>query len=443
VLDSVAEGAVGIDWRGAELRNSTAGVTADWLDVAADEPEAAGAAGERYSAPIDLDRLPTRQEAYQQARADFEVSHGRGRGSPLDTRALLPDDIALPEVAQPEGALPDQVEVPEAEEADESGAGADGAEPDYGPAGDAPGEARLVARVDAPDLPTPGPASDYGPPPARPDGTPIPCFDGPPAREQTAQGRLGDCGVIATIGAIAAHRPEAIRDCVRPNDDGSYEVRLHETRYVSEKGRAEPTGRMITLAVTKDLPMLDESPDKPAFADPVRTGAMWSPVLEKALAGVDQTWSDGRNAEWNSRWSGLQELGEVQEQPAHGYGRLSQGSTARDRAEILTQVTGEPALNRKFPKAMPEAGLAAESLLAANFWHLLDQDKPILVGTRPMRDDEARLPHRLFDSHAYEVVAVTDDNKIQVRNPWNRQHPELMTPKQFMDNFQPYYTTLE
>ena len=106
-------------------------------------------------------------------------------------------------------------------------------------------------------------------------------------------------------------------------------------------------------------------------------------------------------------------------------------------------MTGEPALNRKFPTAMPEAGLAAESLLAANFWHLLDDGKPILVGTRPMRDDEARLPHRLVDSHAYEVVAVTDDNKIQVRNPWNYRHPELMTPKQFMDNFQPYYTTLE
>jgi len=187
--------------------------------------------------------------------------------------------------------------------------------------------------------------------------------------------------VIATLGAIAWHRPEVIEGCVRPDEHGTYEVRLHETRYVPEQGRSEPTGRMVTLTVTPDLPMRD--------------------------------------------------------------GRLDQGSTARDRAEILTQVTGEPAINRTFPKAMPEAGLAAESLLAAKFWHLLDDDKPILVGTRPRRPDEARLPHGLIDSHAYEVVAVTDVNMIQVRNPWNRRHPELMTPKQFRDNFRPYYTTLE
>jgi hypothetical protein len=422
VLNSVAEGAVGIDWRGSVTDVAEDRTPRD----RADRPEA-GAVGERYSAPIDLDRLPTRQEAYQQARADFEVSHGRGRGAPLDTSDLLPDDIALPEVAQPEAA--------EAE----AGEGA----PDYGPAGDAPGEARLEARVDAPDLPTPGPASDYGPPPARPDGTPIPCFDGLPAREQTAQGELGDCGVIATIGAIAGHRPEAIRECVRPNDDGTYEIRLHETRYVPEKWHTEPTGRRVTLMVTSDLPMRDDQPDTPAFANPARTGVTWSAVLEKAIAGVDQTWSAGRQAEWGQRWRFLPEGSTDPEAPARGYDRLNCGSGPKDRAEILTQLTGEPAFTELFPSAMPEAGLTAESMLAAQFRHLLDNDKPVLVGTRSRRSDETRLPHGLIDAHAYEVVAVTDDNKIQVRNPWNRRHPELMTPKQFRDNFQAYYTTLE
>jgi hypothetical protein len=209
VVDSVAEGAVGIDWRG-----SVADVAGDRAPLdRADRPEA-GAVGKRYSAPIDHDRLPTRQEAYQQARADFEVSRGRGRGTPLDASAMLPDDIAFlrlrRRMRRGQGLM---------------------------------GRNRIMARLlthparcdwrpmSRPrTCPTPGPASDYGPPPDRPDGTPIPCFDGPPTREQTVQGQLGDCGVIATIGAIAGHRPEAIRDCVRPNDDGSYEVRLHETR---------------------------------------------------------------------------------------------------------------------------------------------------------------------------------------------------------------------
>ena len=409
---------------GIDSRGSRAEAAADRPDRP-DRRQGAGVVGERPG-PIDLDRLMTRAEAYQQARADFEVSHGRGRGAPLDASGMLPDDIALPQKAPPRKAPLEG-----------------GRAPGDKPLRDAPDEARLEAHVDTPDLPKPGPASGYGPPPDKRDGAPIPCFDGLPSREQTAQGRLGDCGVIASLGAIAGHRPEAIKDCVRHNDDGSHEVRLHETRYVPEKGRAEPTGRLITLTVTRDLPMRDDQPGTAAFADPARTGVTWSPVLEKALAGVDQTWSDGRHAEWDRKWDMIRAHKEVPESPAHGYGRLAQGSNPRDQAEILTQVTGEPAVNRKFPDGMPEAGLAAESLLAANFRHLLDEDKPILVGTRPRRGDETRLPHGLVDSHAYEVVAVTDDNKIQVRNPWNRRHPELMTPKQFRDNFRPYYTTLE
>jgi hypothetical protein len=439
-LNSVAEGAVGIDWRGTGT-----GVAADRPDRPdqpdrPDHPGAAGAGGER-PAPAGHERRPTRAEAYQQVRAYFEVSHGRGRGGPLDTRALLPDDVALPEVALSDVALPEAGE-PVVDAGEVAGGGPPTAA-DKDLAGDTAPEALLEARVDTPDLPKPGPASGYGPPPDRPDGTAIPCFDGPPTREQTAQGRLGDCGVVATMGAIAGHRPEAIKECIRQNDDGTYAVRLHETRYMPEKSRTEPTGEMITLTVTKDLPMRDDQLGTVAFANPAKTGVMWSPVLEKALAGVDQTWSGGRHAEWKRMWDAIRVHKEVPETPAYGYGRLGQGSNPGDRAEMLTQVTGEPAIVQRFPSAMPEAGLAAESLLAANFRHLLDQNKPILVGTRPLRDDEARLPHLLVNSHVYEVVVVTDENKIQVRNPWNRRHPELMTPKQFMDNFQPYYTTLE
>jgi hypothetical protein len=65
-LNSVAESAVGIDGR---------------------------------PALIDHERLPTRAEACQQARAYLEVSHGRCRSSPLDTSGQLPDDIALPRPA--------------------------------------------------------------------------------------------------------------------------------------------------------------------------------------------------------------------------------------------------------------------------------------------------------------------------------------------------------
>ncbi|GLY78693.1 hypothetical protein [Actinoallomurus iriomotensis] len=77
----------------------------------------------------------------------------------------------------------------------------------------------------------------YDTPLERTDGTRTPLFRGEPTREQTKQGDLGDCGIIATLGAVAGHRPEAIRDCVRETDDGNYEVRLHEARYSMSRMR--------------------------------------------------------------------------------------------------------------------------------------------------------------------------------------------------------------
>ncbi|MGI5233541.1 hypothetical protein [Actinoallomurus sp. CA-142502] len=77
----------------------------------------------------------------------------------------------------------------------------------------------------------------YDTPLERTDGTRTPLSRGEPTREQTKQGDLGDCGIIATLGAVAGHRPEAIRDCVRETDDGNYEVRLHEARYSMSRMR--------------------------------------------------------------------------------------------------------------------------------------------------------------------------------------------------------------
>jgi hypothetical protein len=70
----------------------------------------------------------------------------------------------------------------------------------------------------------------YGTPLDRPDGTRVPLFDGPPSREQTKQGAIGDCGIIATLGALASRYPDLLQDMIRETEDGNYEVRFHEVR---------------------------------------------------------------------------------------------------------------------------------------------------------------------------------------------------------------------
>jgi hypothetical protein len=64
------------------------------------------------------------------------------------------------------------------------------------------------------------------------------CFDGPPARQQVAQGSVGDCGIVATLGAVAGHRPPgAIQDAIKQVGDGEYEISLQE---ITEATPADP-----------------------------------------------------------------------------------------------------------------------------------------------------------------------------------------------------------
>ncbi len=88
----------------------------------------------------------------------------------------------------------------------------------------------------------------------------MPCLNGRPDRSQTEQGRLDDCGIIATLGAVASHRPDEIARRVTQQPDGNYRVLLNEARW-TEDGAA-PTGQMIEMTVTPDLPVFNRQPGR-------------------------------------------------------------------------------------------------------------------------------------------------------------------------------------
>jgi hypothetical protein len=279
----------------------------------------------------------------------------------------------------------------------------------------------------------------YGDPLTRPDGTRISCFNGPPTREQTSQGRIHDCGVIAVLGAVAAHRPYDVEGRISEQPNGAYQVRLSEARR-TDTG-AVPTGRSIEVTVTPELPVRNAAPDIPAAAE-AADGAAWCPVLEKALAGVDQTWTADRRSAWDHDWGYISPQargGSARnldpDQAPDGYVRLNQGSEAWDRAEILTQLTGQEAVVREFPSGRDE--WLINKIIRAQ----LADSKPVLVSTRELRDDERKLPHNLVPAHVYEVTDV-DMGKIILRNPWNKDHPQPLETDDFARNVRPWYTTL-
>jgi hypothetical protein len=113
-----------------------------------------------------------------------------------------------------------------------------------------------------------------------------------------------------------------------------------------------------------------------------------------------------------------------------GYTRISQGSDAYDRADLLTALTGRQAEVRSIPDT-------DDALIKSFFTDKLAYDKPILVGTRPYDRviHEREFPKQLEASHAYEVTGLTTDGLIQLRNPWNRDHPEALTPNEFREYF--------
>lgn len=283
------------------------------------------------------------------------------------------------------------------------------------------------------------PPDRYGDPLSRPDGTRVPCFDGPPRREQTRQGWAGDCGIIATLGAVAAHRPEDITRRIHPQEDGSCQVTLSETR--ESRGVTEPTGREVELTVTPDVPVYDDDPGSPACAK-TQDGAAWCAMMEKAFAGVDQTWVPVRRADWAAEWAGLcardrdDDVAKPRSgPPATGYVRLHQGTTPWERAEALTQLTGQPAVVREFPAGRDEWEINRDirAQLAAS--------KPVLVSSRKQAHKREVLPHDLKPAHVYEVVGI-EKGKIVLRNPWNENHPQPMETDEFAHNVSRYYSTL-
>jgi cell division protein FtsB len=308
----------------------------------------------------------------------------------------------------------------------------------------------IVVVADRPTLPTPEKGTTDGRRDhARPEvaygravdlrtGQPAPVLHGTMRREQVQQGMLGSCGMLASIGSVAGHLPNVLQDLFHLNPDGTVDVLLHET--TGPGGSIQPTGRRLRIRVTPDVPLI--APGQSAYADQSNIGAAWASLLEKALAAVDQTWGDARRDDWQQRWRGWFSHNDPLQAAPTGYARLNVGSTPDLQAEVLAQLTGEPARTGQFDTRPGQEAAMADLLRG-----LVQAGSPIITGTRspkqyPEHMRKKGLPYGLITGHAYEVVGV-QNGMVQLRNPWNSQHPAPMPVRAFLDLMAPGYAHLD
>lgn len=302
---------------------------------------------------------------------------------------------------------------------------ADAAKPlvDRGEVADRPGRTD-AGRIERPEQPRNEPAVPWNAPETI-DGSgnrgDLPLYDGLPRRDQVRQQNLCDCWLLASIRGVAGHQPQAITDLISQRPNGAFDVRLHQARLDRTSGDWIPTGRRLTAETTREVPVDVNDPDRSWFADTKQAKVAWPAALEKTFAGLEPTWSRARQAATVER----------------GYDRLDQGGDEWQMAESLTQLTGRRAGVIALDRT-PGNETAVETTLAR---HLAD-GRPVIVGTIQSNAPRNLLPHNLRGGHAYEVTAV-HAGRVQLENPWNREHPTLMTVREFLANTRGLAATLK
>ncbi len=222
------------------------------------------------------------------------------------------------------------------------------------------------------------------------DGTPkfkLERFTGPlfidePKADDVRQGAIGNCYFPAAMAAVAATRPDIIKNMIKDNGDGTYTVKFTPS---SSYGAAS---RPVEIKVDGDLYAR-------SYGGPIYGGSLggstapdkmelWYPLIEKAYA----------------QWKG-------------SYDTIGNGGVA---GTVMSEVMGK--------------GYQYENITAANKDRIYELIKTAAANKQPMaagtygKDEAARYTNTgVYANHAYSVLGVDEENGtkyVKVRNPWGQ-----------------------
>lgn len=189
--------------------------------------------------------------------------------------------------------------------------------------------------------------------------------------EDVVQGDVGNCYFLSGVAAIAHAQPDALKDAITQNPDGTFRVRLFDKN-----------GKATYQTVDRDLPFNTEKGEL-AYGQSVDPKELWVAVLEKAYA---------------------------QTHGAKGYEGMAPGGKGN---EAFVAVLGKRTRSTDL-----------EDQTADQLWATLSratsQNVPVTTTTNDLK--KAVKDRGLQDNHAYTVLGVSVENgerMIRLRDPWS------------------------
>jgi hypothetical protein len=199
------------------------------------------------------------------------------------------------------------------------------------------------------------------------------------------QGQMGDCFLVSPLGELAKTHPDAVRNMIRQNADGTETVTLYAPKVGTVPMPGTSALKPITVTVNNVFPTY--SVNSGATQDVVGSQKeIWAQVIEKAIATV-----------------------------RGGYGAIAYGGNP---ATVMEELTGHQA-DCYYP-----ASLSADMLKSfASAGDLITFDTP----------NRSNLGYNLVGSHAYMfngVVATASGPAVSLKNPWGFSDPTLVPVSQ-------------